>query len=119
MFGAHLSIAGGMHNALLAAEKYGFDTVQVFTKNQKQWRCKPLDPCDVNEWAGHCRRLKFKRTVSHSRIQVCIVALTNYLTAVCSTSAKPPAPRPSERLGLRSEAASGAQVALVSYLESV
>ena len=33
MFGSHLSIAGGMHNALLSAETYGMDTVQVFTKN--------------------------------------------------------------------------------------
>jgi hypothetical protein len=33
MFGSHLSIAGGMHNALLSAEKLGFDTVQVFTCN--------------------------------------------------------------------------------------
>jgi hypothetical protein len=31
MFGSHLSISGGMHNALLAAEKYGMETVQVFT----------------------------------------------------------------------------------------
>lgn len=33
MFGSHLSIAGSMHNALLEAEKAGFDTVQVFSKN--------------------------------------------------------------------------------------
>jgi endonuclease IV len=33
MFGSHLSISGGMHNALLSAEKLGFDTVQVFTNN--------------------------------------------------------------------------------------
>jgi endonuclease IV len=32
MFGSHLSIAGGMHNAFLAAEGYGMETVQVFTK---------------------------------------------------------------------------------------
>jgi len=31
MFGSHLSIAGGMHKALLAAEGYGMTTVQVFT----------------------------------------------------------------------------------------
>lgn len=34
MFGSHLSIAGGMFKALLDAERLGFDTVQVFTKNQ-------------------------------------------------------------------------------------
>src|SRR5688500_9628278 len=65
MFGAHLSIAGGMHNALLTAERIGFDTVQVFTKNQQQWRCKPLGQDCIEQWRGHCKRLKFKRTVSH------------------------------------------------------
>jgi deoxyribonuclease IV len=40
MFGSHLSIAGGMHNALCQAEKLGMDTVQVFIKNQSimQWK---------------------------------------------------------------------------------
>jgi deoxyribonuclease-4 len=65
MFGSHLSIAGGMHNALLSAEKYGMDTVQVFTKNQQQWKCSPLTGECIAQWKEHSRRLKFKRTVSH------------------------------------------------------
>jgi len=35
MFGSHLSIAGGLHNALPEAERLEFDTVQIFTKNQQ------------------------------------------------------------------------------------
>lgn len=65
MFGSHLSIAGGMCNALLEAEKIGFDTVQVFTKNQQQWQAKPLDPAAVKDWQIHRDRLKFTQTVSH------------------------------------------------------
>src|SRR3712207_3230328 len=65
MFGSHLSIAGGMHNALLKAEELGCATVQVFTKNQKQWKCSPLGEGEVCAWTDHCKRLKFKRTVSH------------------------------------------------------
>src|SRR5215470_46165 len=65
MFGSHLSIAGGMHNALLEAEKYGFGTVQVFTKNQQQWKSRPLEPSGIDEWSKHSRRLKFNKTVSH------------------------------------------------------
>ncbi len=65
MYGSHLSIAGGMHNALLEAEKFHFDTVQVFTKNQQQWKCKPLDPEAVELWSSHRARLKFGVTVSH------------------------------------------------------
>lgn len=33
MFGSHLSISGGMHNAILEAERLGMECVQVFTKN--------------------------------------------------------------------------------------
>src|SRR5580658_9619109 len=65
MFGSHLSIAGGMHNALLEAEKLGMETVQVFTKNQQQWKSKPLDPAAISQWTIERDRLKFSQTVSH------------------------------------------------------
>ena len=74
MFGSHLSIAGGMHNALLQAEKYGFETVQTFTKNQQQWKCKPLDQPCIDEWSRHRKRLKFKTTVSHDSYLINLAA---------------------------------------------
>ena len=66
MFGSHLSIAGGLHNALLEAERLEFDTVQIFTKNQQQWRVPPLSDETITTWKSHCTRLKFKKTVSHA-----------------------------------------------------
>ena len=67
MFGSHLSIAGSMVNALHEAEKLGFDTVQVFTKNQQQWKAPPLDPAVVREWRTEVARLGWQgRTVSHA-----------------------------------------------------
>jgi deoxyribonuclease-4 len=65
MFGSHLSIAGGMHNALTEAERLGLTTVQVFTKNQQQWKCKPLDLAAITAWSGERERLKFDHVVSH------------------------------------------------------
>jgi deoxyribonuclease-4 len=65
MFGSHLSIAGGMHNALLAAEKLGMACVQVFTKNQQQWKAPPLAEDARAQWRAHCDRLEFAHTVSH------------------------------------------------------
>jgi deoxyribonuclease IV len=65
MFGSHLSIAGGMQNALLEAEKLGMETVQVFTKNQQQWKCKPLAEDVIEQWGSQKKRLKFDQTVSH------------------------------------------------------
>jgi deoxyribonuclease-4 len=65
MFGSHLSIAGGMHHALIEAEKLGMETVQVFTKNQQQWKCKPLEAGGIQQWSAERDRLKFRQTVSH------------------------------------------------------
>jgi deoxyribonuclease-4 len=41
LFGAHLSIAGGLHNALLAARARGMDTVQLFTASPQAWPVPP------------------------------------------------------------------------------
>jgi deoxyribonuclease IV len=65
MFGSHLSIAGGLHKALLEAERLGCETTQVFTKNQQQWNCSPLPQETIDQWTSHRDRLKFKKTVSH------------------------------------------------------
>jgi len=65
MFGSHLSIAGGMSNALVAAEEFGMETVQVFTKNQQQWKCKPLSGEAVADWKAHRDKLGWEKTVSH------------------------------------------------------
>ena len=74
MFGSHLSIAGGMHNALLKAESFGMDTVQVFTKNQQQWKCSPLGEECIRHWTTHAKRLKFKKTVSHDSYLINLAA---------------------------------------------
>jgi deoxyribonuclease-4 len=70
MFGSHLSIAGSMCNALADAQRLGMDTVQVFTKNQQQWKAKPLDAGLVKEWRAEVARLGWDadggRIVSHA-----------------------------------------------------
>lgn len=66
MFGSHLSIAGGLHNALIRAEELGLQTVQIFNKSQQQWRAKPLTDADIQLWRGHVKRLRFSKTVSHA-----------------------------------------------------
>ncbi|MGD9854803.1 MAG: deoxyribonuclease IV [Planctomycetaceae bacterium] len=47
LFGSHLSIAGGYHKAARAATELGMDTVQLFTKNNNQWRAKALTDEDA------------------------------------------------------------------------
>src|SRR4051812_32558398 len=47
VFGAHLSVAGGLYRAAEAAAALGCATVQIFTKNASQWAGKPLADEDV------------------------------------------------------------------------
>jgi deoxyribonuclease IV len=65
MFGSHLSIAGGLHHALLAARELAMDCVQVFTKNQRQWKVKPLTDQEVRLWQQHRRDTGIEHVVSH------------------------------------------------------
>lgn len=55
-----------MHNALLEAERLGFETMQCFTHNQQQWRCPSLSAAAVAQWETERRRLKIKKSASHA-----------------------------------------------------
>lgn len=62
MFGSHLSIAGSLCNALREAEALRMETVQIFTKNQQQWKAPPLPDSAVREWLAEVARLGWART---------------------------------------------------------
>ena len=66
MFGSHLSIAGGLHNALIEAEKLGVDCVQVFTANQRQWKPKAADAQAISLWHEHRKAAGDMPVVSHN-----------------------------------------------------
>ncbi len=46
-FGAHMSISGGLHKAFGYGQRAGCDTIQIFSKNQQQWRGKALLEQDI------------------------------------------------------------------------
>ncbi len=48
--GAHVSSSGGVFNAPLNAKKIGAKAFALFTKNQRQWNAKPLDPKTVDNF---------------------------------------------------------------------
>ena len=82
MFGSHLSIAGSMTNALHEAQRLGLETVQVFTKNQQQWKAKPLDPAMVRDWRTELARLGWlDRTVSHASYLINLASCDDELLA--------------------------------------
>lgn len=67
MYGSHLSIAGSLCNAIREAESLRMDTVQIFTKNQQQWKAPPLPDSAAREWIGEVARLGWQgRTAAHA-----------------------------------------------------
>lgn len=73
LFGSHLSIAGGMVNALKEAAELKLDCVQVFTKNQRQWKATALKDEDRAAWLEELDRVQWRpapdkpaRVVSHN-----------------------------------------------------
>lgn len=54
--GAHVSAAGGVQNAPLNAQQIGATAFALFTKNQRQWQAKPLDPADIKAFRENCAR---------------------------------------------------------------
>jgi len=49
-FGFHVSIAGGLHNAVDEARARKCQTIQIFSRNPQGWKFKELDPDDVEEF---------------------------------------------------------------------
>ncbi len=64
--GAHLSIAGGMHLALLRGSRLGCDTVQIFTRNCVQWRSVRLSTAEVKAFQAARERLAIEPVFAHS-----------------------------------------------------
>lgn len=61
LLGAHMSIAGGYYKAVDLARVAGCDVVQLFTKNNNQWRAKPIS----DEEAAKFRDTLTERNIVH------------------------------------------------------
>lgn len=65
LFGAHMSIAGGLHNAVTAAVEHDCGTLQIFSKNASQWAAKPLQEPDVATFRKAVKNAKLKFVTAH------------------------------------------------------
>ncbi|MBU1182558.1 MAG: deoxyribonuclease IV [Pseudomonadota bacterium] len=69
LLGAHFSISGGLHEALLEAKKYGCNALQMFTKNSRTWKERAVSEEEIE---------LFKKTRQKTGIK-CIASHTSYL----------------------------------------
>jgi len=75
LLGAHMSIHGGLHNALTAAAGCGFGAVAMFVRNQVQWRVPPLSDEAVATFRRTRRRLGLSPVVAHGSYLVNLAGL--------------------------------------------
>jgi deoxyribonuclease-4 len=65
ILGAHESIAGGYYKAAETARRLGCDCVQLFTKNNNQWRAKELTDDDVARFQAALAEHEISHPLAH------------------------------------------------------
>lgn len=66
LLGAHLSIADGFDAACRVAKKIGCTTMQIFTKSNRQWKAKDLDPKEVALYLAEQKATNISPVVAHA-----------------------------------------------------
>ncbi|MBX3414410.1 MAG: deoxyribonuclease IV [Pirellulales bacterium] len=69
-----MSISGGYYRAVEAAQRTGCDCVQIFTKNNNQWRAKELSDQDIELFQNALRELKIAHPIAHDSYLINLAA---------------------------------------------
>ncbi|UCE92383.1 MAG: deoxyribonuclease IV [Methanobacteriota archaeon] len=65
LLGAHIPISGGVYRAPEKGRELTCDCMQIFSKNQMQWRSKPLSDDDVDLFKKGVKEHRIEETVIH------------------------------------------------------
>ncbi|MCC7009949.1 MAG: deoxyribonuclease IV [Acidobacteria bacterium] len=74
--GAHMSVAGGVANAVERAALHGCEALQIFSKNASQWRGRPLDAADVRRFRRRIDETGISPVVSHASYLINLATAT-------------------------------------------
>ncbi len=66
ILGAHVSIAGGISNAPVNGKKATCESIQIFSKNQMQWRMTPLEESEIKEFKKRVKKYSIFPAVIHA-----------------------------------------------------
>jgi len=64
--GSHMSIAGGVENAVLRGQSVGCEAIAMFTKNNNQWKAKKLTQEDADKFNAALIETGIKPVVAHT-----------------------------------------------------
>lgn len=63
--GAHMSISGGVDNAILRGDSVGCEVVQIFTKNSNQWKGRPLYKEEIDRFNANIESTGISTVIAH------------------------------------------------------
>ncbi len=66
LLGGHVSASGGVYLAPERASKFSFRTFQIFSKNQMQWKAKPLEQADIDKFREEVSERKMSGIMIHA-----------------------------------------------------
>ena len=65
LIGAHMSISGGVYNAIEAGDALNCRALQIFTKNSNQWKAKALTEDDIEKFSQAREASSIRAYVGH------------------------------------------------------
>ncbi|HEY7168500.1 MAG TPA: deoxyribonuclease IV [Candidatus Binatia bacterium] len=65
LLGAHMSIAGGVGNALLRGKQVDCDAIQIFTKSSRQWAGVPYSKDEIAFFKKNRKETGIKSVIAH------------------------------------------------------
>jgi deoxyribonuclease-4 len=66
LIGTHVSAAGGIWNAISRGESLGCESIQIFTRNQLQWKAPPISESVAARFMAAWRDSSIVRVVAHA-----------------------------------------------------
>jgi deoxyribonuclease-4 len=69
-----MSIAGGYYKAVDAAATFKMDCVQIFSKNNNQWRAKEITKAEADQFAGAMKTHGIVKPLSHASYLINLAA---------------------------------------------
>jgi deoxyribonuclease-4 len=65
LLGAHMSIAGGVGNALLLGKRVECEAIQIFTKSSRQWASKPYPKEEIEQFRENQKATGIAKVIAH------------------------------------------------------
>lgn len=66
LLGCHVSISGGLEQAVARAEALKINALQIFSHNARSWKIGPLKPDDAQKFIERCRQSGVEYVVIHT-----------------------------------------------------